>query len=95
MEIIHIAHELFNSCYQNGKTYRQTICVLLNLGSNKNIQLSLFDQEISIEKREHLSLTLDDLNKKFGKGTIHIADSLQARLKESQSFKIPKLEINV
>ncbi|OGI06543.1 MAG: hypothetical protein A2Y40_07555 [Candidatus Margulisbacteria bacterium GWF2_35_9] len=95
MEIVHIANELFETCYRSGKIYRQTICVLINLCSNKNMQLSLFDQNISIEKREQLFLSIDELNKRFGIGTIHLADSLNARHNSLPNFNIPQLEIPV
>ncbi|MDD5457608.1 MAG: DNA polymerase IV [Candidatus Margulisbacteria bacterium] len=95
LEIIPIAEELFKRCYADGNTYRQTICILTHLTAAKNIQLTLFDSGLSIEKLESISESMDEINKKYGRGTIHLTESLAARHKYENEFRVPLMKMNI
>jgi hypothetical protein len=55
----------------------------------------LFDQRLSIDQLDILSEHFDDLNKRFGRGTLFLADSLLARRKSVLEFRMPKLDMVV
>lgn len=94
-EIIAIARQLYEECFEPGHIYRTTMCVLTDLVPDKHIQLTIFDTPLSIEKNTRLHHSLDYLNRSYGKGTIHLASSLPARNKNSPGIKIPTLNIHI
>lgn len=95
LEISKVAREIFDVIFEQGKLYRQTVCILTHLAPEGTKQLSIFDNQLYIEKTEKLDKTIDEINKHFGRGTIHLASSLDARKKTEKELKIPILEINV
>ncbi len=95
LELIPLAEILFNKCYVIGLEYRQTMCILTHLSSAKDVQLTLFDNSLTIEQLDNIDESIDDINKKFGRGAIHLLDSLPARYKVRSEFKMPTLKIVV
>lgn len=75
LEISGIIHDLFNACYQPQYIYRATGIVLLDLESDTNIQYTLFDDPVQVEKIKDLYNVADELGKKFGKHTLHLGSS--------------------
>lgn len=94
-EIYKLIEPILPSLFVNGTIYRQTACVLSDLTADSSAQLSLFEDNIKIAKIEKLNKTVDNLNKKFGYSTIHLAKSLKARSLYTREFSIPKLNISV
>ena len=72
--------EGFNSIYNSRELYRQTGVVLAVLVSEENIQHSLFDDIVKIEKLEKIYKAVDSLSERFGKHTIQHASSMPAKL---------------
>lgn len=72
--------EGFNSIYNSRELYRQTGIVLAGLVSEENIQHSLFDDIVRIEKLEKIYKAVDSLSERFGKHTIQHASSMPAKL---------------
>ena len=72
--------EGFNSIYNSRELYRQTGVVLAGLVSEENIQHSLFDDIVKIEKLEKIYKAVDSLSERFGKHTIQHASSMPAKL---------------
>lgn len=94
-ELLPIAETLFDRCLVAGKNYRQTLCLLSELHPAKDIQLTLFSQTVSIDLLDDLYESVDELNQRFGKGTIHLTESLSARHRSMPIFKVPMLKIAV
>ncbi len=72
--------EGFNSLYNSCELYRQTGVVLAGLISEGEIQHSLFDDIVRIEKLEKIYRAMDSLSERFGKHTIQHASSMPAKL---------------
>jgi DNA polymerase-4/DNA polymerase V len=77
LEISGIIHNLFVSCYSPKDIYRATGVVLLDLEPDTNIQYSLFDNPLQVEKIRSLYDVADELGQKFGKHTLHLGSSHQ------------------
>ncbi len=65
--------EAFEMIYQQGKIYRQTGIILLDLRTK--IRYDLFEGVARIKKVLSLYRAVDRINEKFGRGAIHIAAS--------------------
>ena len=72
--------EGFNHIYNPRELYRQTGIVLAGLVSEEDIQRSLFDDIVKIEKLEKIYKAVDSLSERFGKHTIQHASSMPAKL---------------
>jgi len=77
LEFTGVIHNLFDSCYCPKDIYRATGVVLLNLEPDTNIQYSLFDDPLQVEKIRSLYDVADELGRKFGKHTLHLGSSHQ------------------
>jgi DNA polymerase-4/DNA polymerase V len=75
LEISGIIHDIFASCYCPKDIYRSTGVVLLDLEPDTNIQYSLFDDPLQVEKIRSLYDVADELGRKFGKHTLHLGSS--------------------
>jgi DNA polymerase-4/DNA polymerase V len=77
LEFSCVIHNLFDSCYCPKDIYRATGVVLLDLEPDTNIQYSLFDDPLQVEKIRSLYGVADELGRKFGKHTLHLGSSHQ------------------
>ncbi len=68
----------FEEIYDSSKLYRQTGITLTRLIPAENVQYSLFDDIIRIEKIEKIYNVIDRLSERFGKHTVILAPSLPA-----------------
>jgi DNA polymerase-4/DNA polymerase V len=68
--------EGFNYVFNSHELFRQTGVVLAGLVSEDNIQHTLFDDIVKIEKLEKIYSAVDRLSGRFGKHTVHHAASL-------------------
>jgi DNA polymerase-4/DNA polymerase V len=75
LEFSGVIHDLFDSCYCPKDIYRATGAVLLNLEPDTSIQYSLFDNPLLAEKIRDLYNVADELERKFGKHTLHLGSS--------------------
>ncbi len=77
LELSPIVDALFASLFKPGD-YRATGVVLADLIADDRVQMQLFDSPIRMEKIEKLSGAIDELSKRFGKHTLHLASTLPA-----------------
>lgn len=90
--------EGFNYIYNYRELYRQTGVVLAGLVSEENIQHSLFDDIVKIEKLEKIYKAVDRLSERFGKHTIQHASSMPAKLQaqhEGDRGDLPQRKANL
>lgn len=90
--------EGFNSIYNSRELYRQTGVVLAGLVSEGDIQHSLFDDIVRIEKLDKIYRAVDSLSERFGKHTIQHASSMPAKLQaqhEGDRGDVPQRKANL
>jgi len=90
--------EGFNYVYNPRELYRQTGVVLAGLVSEDNIQHTLFDDIIKIEKLEKMYGAVDELSMRFGKHTVQHAASLPTKLQaqhEGDRGDTPQRKVNL
>ena len=75
LELSGLLRKLFGFLYREGKLYRATGVVLLDLIEDVNIQYSLFENSLKIEKIGQLYKAADTLSNKYGKHTLHLGGS--------------------
>ncbi len=75
LELAGISREIFDALYRPGQRYRATGVILLELMENRNVQLSLFEDPLRIEKVERLYEAADRLSEKYGKHALHLGGS--------------------
>ena len=85
--------EGFRYIYEKAYSYRQTEIVL---HLTENVQYSLFDDMVKIEKIGRIYDSIDDINKKFGRNSVHLASSIPS-LKDGHGriFSMPLMDIKV
>jgi len=90
--------EGFNYVYNSSELYRQTGVVLAGLVSEDNIQHTLFDDIVKIEKLEKMYGAVDELSRRFGKHTVQHAASLPTKFQvqhEGDRGDTPQRKINL
>jgi len=75
LEFSDVVRDLFDACYRPRELYRATGVVLLDLVSDGNIQYTLFDNPVQVEKIKDVYAVADELAQKFGKHTVHLGSS--------------------
>jgi DNA polymerase-4/DNA polymerase V len=73
-----IASQLFEMVFRPGIMYRATGVVLSDILLEGMDERTLFDDPVRIEKIAQLSKTVDAINEKYGKHTLHLAASSPA-----------------
>ncbi len=86
--------EGFNEIYYKDFLYRQT-GVVLHLADA--VQYSLFDDIARIEKITRIYNSIDGINKKFGRNSVHLASSMPSAIGDGRGQKtnIPVIDIKV
>ncbi|MFC1749787.1 DNA polymerase IV [Pseudomonadota bacterium] len=77
-DMIKILRTLFDKMFKSGKEYRATGIVLTRLIPNKDVQMSLFESPLRIEKLRRIYETLDTLSARMGKHTVHLGATVSA-----------------
>ena len=72
--------EGFKTMFHSGTSYRQTGVVLAGLKPEGDVQYSLFDDTLKIEKMAQVYSALDELSAKYGKYSVHHGASLPTKL---------------
>src|SRR5512147_1588534 len=80
VELFELVREGFRQLYQARALYRQSGVVLAGLIEEKNVQYTLFDDRLKIEKMARIYESVDRISEKFGKHTIQHAASLPTKL---------------
>ncbi len=76
-DMMETMRKIFAQIFKN-QLYRATGIVLQNLQPNANLQLSLFDPPVRLEKLTRLYQTVDNIAAKLGKHKIHLGASFLA-----------------
>ena len=85
--------EGFRYIYAKGYLYRQTE-VVLHL--TENVQYSLFDDIIKIDKIRRIYDSIDGINKRFGRNSVHLASSMPSlSAGHNPRLSIPLIDIKV
>ena len=85
--------EGFKYIYAKGYLYRQTEIVL---HLTENVQYSLFDDIIKIDKIRRIYDSIDVINKRFGSNSVHLAPSMPSlNAGCSRRFSMPLIDIKV
>ena len=59
--------------FRPGYDYKKAGVLLAEIAPKANCQATLFDDPDELERRERLNRTMDDLNERFGRGTLQLA----------------------
>ncbi len=85
--------EGFKYIYAKGYLYRQTEIVL---HLTENVQYSLFDDIIKIDRIRRIYDSIDFINKRFGRNSVHLASSMPSlNAGHSPRLSIPLIDIKV
>lgn len=84
-DITKLIRPLFDSLYEQGVQYRSTGVILSGLQEETNIQGSLFETPVTLENLKQIYDVVDNMAKKFGKHTVHLAGSLKANTFEQHA----------
>jgi len=79
LEILSAAKNLFRKIYQPGTTYRASGITLRNLIPSDVLQLDFFGSAERGEKNKGLFRSIDRLEAKFGRRTVHLASSMEGK----------------
>jgi nucleotidyltransferase/DNA polymerase involved in DNA repair len=77
-DMVKILRTLFEKMFNPRCQYRATGIVLTKLIPDKEVQMSLFDSPVRIEKLERIYQALDNLSARMGKHTVHLGATLSA-----------------
>lgn len=92
LELTVALKDLFRELFIIGKRYRQTVVRLGKLQPAGERQFSLFENPENVEKIEAVTLAIDEVNKRFGKHSLFLANGLYLKNEtRSQHLKIPML----
>lgn len=89
--IIKASIDGLKSIYKTGYSYHKAGILALDLIPNNIEQLNLFDQsDLELSKTNQVSLALDKINRKYGRGTVHMtACGNQLTWKDRKTRKSP------
>lgn len=91
MELQKFLSGLFNELYRPFHLYRATGVVLGELSVVQGMQFDLFESPQGALKMEEVSKTMDEINSRYGKHKIHLAESLPAqRRHEGKRGELPE-----
>ncbi len=85
--------EVFFKIYKPEYSYRQTAVVLSGL--TEKIQYSLFDDRAKIEKIVSVYNAMDDINRRFGRNSVHLGASSDSYVHKERTPNLPLLNIKV
>lgn len=75
-EIMPQVHTLFNELFDPRKEYRATGVILSHIQTRDNIQRTLFESPVQIERSRRLYTAIDTAASRFGKHSVFLASSL-------------------
>jgi DNA polymerase V len=89
-ELIHAAHHGLKRIFKPGFSYQRAGVILPDLLPAGVVQTSLFDLEENANQSNELMTTLDNINQRYGKKSIHYASEIiSKRWHMRQQFKSP------
>jgi DNA polymerase V len=87
-EILQSATALLKQIFRNGYRYRKTMIALTGLtkGTKQNGQADLFFTDTKKEKHEKLMAAFDEINSRYGRGTLRLGTSALAAKPDIDTF---------
>ena len=90
-ELIHYAHHTLEKIYKSGYKYKKAGVLLTGIVPKNQKQLNLFAQVLDKNKKSKLMKTIDNINTKWGRNTVHYASTGIDKLwKMRQAKKSPR-----
>ena len=90
LQIAKAALWLLKKVFKEGVYYQKAGVMLMELVPEGGQQISLFDDAVSDNKSSNLMSTMDNINKKYAKGTIKLAsEGTKKAWAMRRSFKSP------
>lgn len=87
LDLVKPLSQMFNRLYRGGRLYRSTGVVLGDLSVVAQSQLNFFEDPLRVIKSDQVSRAVDEVNTRYGKHKVHLADSLPAN--EYQQGRLP------
>ena len=84
-DMIGVLRQIFEKIWR-GKLYRATGIILTKLQPDQNLQLSLFDPPVKLEKLTQIYKTIDLISERLGKHKIHLGASFLANQKAQHLY---------
>lgn len=85
---------LFDEVFRENTPYRSTLVALCGLTSNAAEQGDLFDDRLRMEKNRRITLSIDEINREFGRHSIEPATLLHLqREPESDRYRPPERKL--
>lgn len=75
VELSRLLKGLFNDMFRRHESYRATGIVLTELVQDAQMQYSLFEDPLHVEKARNIYAAMDNLSAKYGKHTVHLGAS--------------------
>ncbi len=75
-DFLPVVEEMFLAVFSENRSYRATGVIVSDIGENRNIQMSLFNPVVQVERMQRVYHACDALSAKFGKHTVHLGGSL-------------------
>lgn len=86
-DIVPFVKDIFDSLYEAGVEYRSSGIVLSNLHEDRYIQADLFEPALKMEKLQRVYASIDTLSQKYGKHTVHLAQTQKIHAHAKQKEK--------
>ncbi|OGH70103.1 MAG: DNA polymerase IV [Candidatus Magasanikbacteria bacterium RIFCSPHIGHO2_02_FULL_51_14] len=77
-DLLNVVRGMFADLFQEKTLYRSTGVVLCDLQENTNIQTSLFESPVLLNRLKRVYDAVDKVSERFGKHTVHLGASLKA-----------------
>lgn len=78
LDLVKPFSQMFDRLYRGGRLYRSTGVVLGDLSVVAQGQLNFFEDPLRVIKSDQVSRAVDEVNTRYGKHKVHLADSLPA-----------------
>lgn len=79
MDLADPLRQLLAQCLQANTLYRQTAVILGDLQPMREVQLNFFEDPVRALKLEQINRVIDEVNARYGKHKLHLADSTPAQ----------------
>ena len=89
LEFTHAARSALREIYLKGYGYKRAGVTLSSIVPKSEVQQELFDSETD-SRQESLMRTLDELNRRLGKGILRVASESHTGVANNQQFKSPQ-----
>lgn len=76
--MLHAICSNLNGIFQEGRRYKKAGVLFFGLESAEHRQMDLFTDHGNAEKQDRLSVAMDEINRRFGRGSLfHLAEGIK------------------